>query len=439
MRSAFLTNAHKSLILRAMKARVVITGLGGLTPLGNSMERTWDSLVNGTPGIGPVTRFDVSAFPCRIAGELKGFDPLGYMTAKEAHRADPFIQYALAAAMMAIEDAGLTIEPDGARPRKSQSGALRTGVLVGSGRGGVTTSERNLIAFMAKGHRAVSPFYTPMSLVNMASGYISMKIGAKGPCLDVSTACATGTHALGEAMKIIQRGDADVMIAGGTEAALTPLILAGFCQAKALSLRNEEPAKASRPFDKDRDGFVLAEGAGVLVLEELAHARKRGAKIYAELAGYGISSDAYHYTRPDPEAEGPARAMALAIEDAGLGPEDIDYINAHGTSTVSNDRIETLAIKKTFHKHAYGLAVSSSKSMLGHMLGAAGAVEAAVTALALSHGIIPPTINYCTHDPECDLDYVPNRARKKDFHAALSNSLAFGGINAALVLKKVDS
>jgi 3-oxoacyl-[acyl-carrier-protein] synthase II len=418
-----------------MKARVVITGLGGLTPLGNSMERTWNSLVKSSSGIGHVTRFDASAFPCRIAGELKGFDPLGYMTAKEAHRTDPFIQYALAAAMMAMEDAGLTITPHGACPRKSQSGALRTGVLVGSGRGGVTTSERNLIAFMAKGPRAVSPFYTPMSLVNMASGYISMKLGAKGPCFDVSTACATGTHAVGEAMKLIQRGDADVMIAGGTEAALTPLILAGFCQARALSQRNEEPARASRPFDRDRDGFVLAEGAGVLVLEEMAHARKRSAKIYAELAGYGLSSDAYHYTRPDPEADGPARAMVLAIEDAGLRPENIDYINAHGTSTVSNDRIETLAIKKSFRKHAYSLAVSSSKSMLGHMLGAAGAVEAAVTALAIYEGVIPPTINYETSDPECDLDYVPNTARKQTVRAALSNSLGFGGINAALVLK----
>jgi 3-oxoacyl-[acyl-carrier-protein] synthase II len=409
-----------------MKARVVITGLGGLTPLGNSMERTWNSLAIGTSGIGPITRFDASAFPCRIAGELKGFDPLGYMTAKEAHRTDPFIQYALAAAMMAMEDSRFSLTPNS---------ALRTGVLVGSGRGGVTTSERNLIAFMAKGPRAVSPFYTPMSLVNMASGYISMKLGAKGPCLDVSTACATGTHALGEAMKLIQRGDADVMIAGGTEAALTPLILAGFCQARALSQRNEEPAKASRPFDRDRDGFVLAEGAGVLVLEELAHAQKRGARIYVELAGYGLSSDAYHYTRPDPEADGPARAMALAIEDAGLGPEDIDYINAHGTSTVSNDRIETLAIKKTFRKHAYSLAVSSSKSMLGHMLGAAGAVEAAVTALAIYEGVIPPTINYESPDPGCDLDYVPNTARKQTVRAALSNSLGFGGINAALVLK----
>ena len=429
----------KRLVLRAMKASVVITGLGGLTPLGNSIERTWDSLLKSTSGIGQVTRFDASALSCRIAGELKGFDPLGYMTAKEARRADPFIQYALAAATMAIKDAGLAIAPHEACPRNSRRESLRTGVLVGSGRGGVMTSERNFAAFMAKGPRAISPFYTPMSLVNMASGYIAMKLGAKGPCLDVSTACATGTHALGEAMKIIQRGHADVMIAGGAEAALTPLIFAGFCQARALSLRNEEPEKASRPFDRDRDGFVLAEGAGVLVLEELDHARHRGAKIYAELSGYGLSSDAYHYMRPDPEADGPARAMALAIEDAGLMPEDIDYINAHGTSTVSNDRIETLAIKKTFQKHAYSLAVSSSKSMLGHMLGASGAIETAVTALALSHGTIPPTINYGALDPDCDLDYVPNRARKKDLHAALSNSLGFGGINASVVLKKFHS
>jgi 3-oxoacyl-[acyl-carrier-protein] synthase II len=410
-----------------MKARVVITGLGALTPLGNSMERTWKSLVNSVSGIGPITKFDASDFSSRIAGELKGFDPLGHMTTKEAHKTDPVIQYALAAAMMALEDAELTLTPHS---------ALRTGVLVGSGRGGVTTSERNLIAFMAKGPRAVSPFYTPMSLVNMASGYISMKLKAKGPCLDVSTACATGTHALGEAMKLIQRGDADVMIAGGTEAALTPLILAGFCQARALSQQNKEPAKASRPFDRDRDGFVLAEGAGVLVLEELTHAQRRGARIYAELAGYGLSSDAHHYTLPDPEAEGPARAMALAIKDSGLEPEAMDYINAHGTSTVANDRIETLAIKKAFGRHAYKLAVSSSKSMLGHMLGAAGAVEAAVTALALHQRTVPPTINYEHRDPECDLDYVPNHARKKDIRTALSNSLGFGGINAALVLKK---
>ncbi len=306
---------------------------------------------------------------------------------------------------------------------------------MGSGRGGVT-AEKNMAALMTRGPRAVSPFYTPMSLVNMASGYISMKLGAKGPCLDVSTACATGTHALGEAMKIIQRGDADVMIAGGSEASLTPLVLAGFCQAQALSTRNDEPARASRPFDKRRDGFVPAEGAGVLVLEKRSHAEKRKARIYAELAGYGLTSDAYHYTRPDPAGDGPARAMTRAMQDAGVRPDEIDYINAHGTSTVPNDRVETLAVKKAFGNHAYKLAASSSKSMLGHMLGAAGAIEAAVTALALREGIIPPTVNYETTDPECDLDYVPNTARPMNVRAALTNSLGFGGINASLVLRK---
>ncbi len=422
-----MTNAGKPLILRPMKSKVVITGLGAVTPLGNDMKTTWRMLISGTSGIGPVKRFDSSKFPCRIAGEVKDFDPLRYMSAKEAHKTDPFIQYALAAALMAVEDSRFSVTSDS---------ALRTGVLVGSGRGGVATFEKNMAAYMARGHRAVSPFFTPMSLVNMAAGYISMKLGARGPCLDISTACATGAHAVGEAVKIIERGDADVMIAGGAEAAITPLILAGFCQAKALSLRNNEPVKASRPFDKNRDGFVLSEGAGVLVLEKTAHAEKRGARIYAELSGYGLSSDAYHYTLPDPDGDGPARAMSRALSDAGLRLEEIDYLNAHGTSTPSNDRIETLAIKKAFGSHAYKLAVSSSKSMLGHMLGAAGAVEAGVTALAIYEEIVPPTINYETPDPDCDLDYMPNKARKKQIRAALSNSFGFGGINAALVLKR---
>lgn len=416
-----------------MKRRVVITGLGAVTPLGNDMRTTWAAIVSGKSGIGHITRFDASAFPCRIAGELRGFDPLRFMAGKEVHKTDPFIQYALAAALMALDDAQLTPLPQGT---SAAGEAFRIGVLVGSGRGGVTTTEKNMAAYLSRGPKAVSPFYTPMSLVNMASGYLSMKLGAKGPCLDVSTACATGTHAVGEAMKIIERGDADVMIAGGAEAPLTPLLLAGFCQARAVSRRNGEPAKASRPFDRDRDGFVLAEGAGVLVLEEWGHAEKRGSKIYAELAGYGLTSDAYHYTRPDPAGDGPARAMSLAFADAGVRPQEIDYVNAHGTSTKSNDQIETLAIKKAFGGHARALAVSSSKSMLGHMLGAAGAVEAALCALALSEGTIPPTINYDSPDPSCDLDYVPNVARKKEIRAALSNSLGFGGINASLVLKK---
>jgi 3-oxoacyl-[acyl-carrier-protein] synthase II len=424
-----LTKEEKNLILRRMKLRVVITGIGMVTPLGNTTETTWLALLKGSSGIRRITSFDASAFSCRIAGELKGFDPLAFMNAKEAHRTDPFIQYALAAALMAVENSALSL-PDS---------AFRVGVLVGSGRGGISTTEKNMAALRTGGPKAVSPFFTPMSLVNMASGYISMKLGAKGPCLDVSTACATGTHALGEAMKIIQRGDADVMIAGGAEAAITPLMLAGFSRAKALSLRNDDPQKASRPFDRQRDGFALSEGAGVLVLEEQEHAEKRGARIYAELAGYGLSSDAYHFTRPGPEGEGSARAMTLALVDAGMRPDDIDYLNAHGTSTIQNDKIETLAIKKTFNDHALKLAISSSKSMLGHMLGAAGAVEAAVTAIALSEGIIPPTINLEHPDPECDLDYVPNTLRRQKIKAALSNSLGFGGINAALVLRKHDS
>jgi 3-oxoacyl-[acyl-carrier-protein] synthase II len=401
--------------------------MGAVTPLGHDLRSSWKALLRGHSGIGPVTRFDASALPSRIAGEVKGFDPLTFLDPKEALRTDPFIQYAVAAALMAVEDAGLALTPDS---------VLRTGVLVGSGRGGVMTNEKNLIAFLTKGHRAVSPHYTPMTLVNMASGYIAIKLGVKGPCLDVSSACATGTHAIGEAMKMIQRGDADVMVAGGTEAALTPLVFAGFCQAKALSRRNNAPEKASRPFDRDRDGFVLAEGAAVLILEELGRAEQRGAQIYAELAGYGLSSDAYHYTRPAPGGDGPARAISLALADAGLGREDVDYINAHGTSTESNDRIETAAIKMVFGEHAKKLVVSSSKSMLGHMLGAAGAVEAAITALALQQGIIPPTINYETPDAACDLDYAPNRMRTRQIRAAVTDSLGFGGMNAALVLRK---
>lgn len=411
-----------------MMRRVVITGLGAVTPLGSDIRTLWQGLLAGRSGIGPITRFDASSLPVRIAGEVSGFDPRTCMSAKHIHRTDPFIQYALAAALMACEDAHL--------PLRTPHSALRTGVLIGSGRGGVTTNERNLLAFQKGGHRAVSPFYTPMTLPNMASGFVAMRLGARGPCLDVSTACATGTHAVGEAMKIIQRGSAEVMIAGGAEAALSPLVLSGFSQARALSRRNDDPGRASRPFDRDRDGFVLAEGAGVLVLEEQEHAEKRGAPIYAEVAGYGLSCDAYHYTLPDPEGSGAAAAMALALADGGARPGEIGYINAHGTSTVPNDRIETAAIKKVFGPRAKELSISSIKSMLGHMLGAAGAVEAAVTALALRHGAIPPTINHEHADPACDLDYVPNKVRKTSFHAALSNSFGFGGINASLLLRK---
>lgn len=410
-----------------MTRRVVITGLGAVTPLGDTVASTWAAVQQGKSGIRRITRFDAEKFPCRIAGEVKDFDPRTCMNAREAHKTDLFIQYAVASAFMAIADAGIPV---------SSTLGPRVGVLVGSGRGGVTTQERNYIAFASKGPRAVSPFYTPMTLVNMASGYIAMKLGAQGPCLDVSTACATGTHSVGEAMHIIKRGDADVMIAGGSEAALSPLVLAGFCQAKALSQRNEEPEKASRPFDRDRDGFILSEGAGVLILEELTHAQKRNARIYAEIAGYGLTADAFHYTRPDPDGQGAGRAMAMALASAGLLPEDIDYLNAHGTATVQNDRIETLAVKSVFGADAYRLAVSSTKSMLGHMLGAAGAVEAIVTALAIYEGVVPPTINYSTRDPECDLDYVAAHAIRRSLKAALSNSLGFGGINATLALKR---
>ncbi len=410
-----------------MTIRVVITGIGAVTPLGNDIRTLWTSIKNGQSGIGRITKFDVSTFPCRIAGEVKNFDPLQCMTAKDAQKTDPYIQYALASALMAMQDARISI---GSRS------AHRIGVLVGSGRGGVTTAEKNMRALSNGGPRMVSPFYTPMSLVNMASGYISMKIGAKGPCFSISTACAAGTHALGEAMKIIQRGDADMMLAGGAEAPITPLILAGFCQARALSRRNSDPAGASRPFDRDRDGFVLAEGAGVLLLENLEHAVKRSAKIHAELAGYGLTSDAYHYTKPDPSGDGPARAMKLALSDAAVALEAVDYINAHGTSTKPNDRIETIAIKKVFGAHARQLAVSSSKSMLGHMLGAGGAVEAIISILAISEGIIPPTINFHHTDPECNLDYVPNTMRVQDIKTALSNSLGFGGANASLIFRR---
>lgn len=410
-----------------MRKRVVITGVGAVTPLALNMRDTWLALINGDSGIRHITKFDASSFPCRIAGELRGFDPLVFMSPKEAHKTDPFIQYGLAAAIMALEDSRLELSP---------IERSRTGVIVGSGRGGVATTEKNMIALITKGYRSVSPFYTPMSLVNMASGYISMKLGATGPCLDVSTACATGTHAIGEAMNIIRRGDADIMIAGGTEAALTPLMLAGFCRAGALSQRNSDPKRASRPFERDRDGFVLSEGAGVVILEELGRALRRGVRIYAEVAGYGLTADAYHYTMPDPEGTQPALAMELAISDAGMEPEDIDYINAHGTGTIPNDRIETKAIKKVFGSHSKKVAVSSSKSMLGHMLGAAGAVEACITALAIYEGIIPPTINYDQPDLECDLDYVPNTSRRVDIRAAISNSFGFGGSNASLLLKK---
>jgi 3-oxoacyl-[acyl-carrier-protein] synthase II len=409
------------------KRRVVITGVGAVTPLGNTAEEFWAGLLEGRSGIGPITRFDTTGYPTRIAGEVQGFEPLNYIDKKEARKLDPFLKYAIACAVMAVEDAGLDVgKVDGAR----------FGVLVGSGIGGIETLLDSHEVLRTKGPDRVSPFFIPMLIINMASGLISMRFGAKGPNSSVVTACATGNHAIGDAMKIIERGDADVMIAGGAEAIIVPLTIAGFCQMKAMSTRNDEPTKASRPFDAGRDGFVCGEGGGLVVLESLEHASQREARIYAEVVGYGMTSDAHHMTAPDPEGDGAARAMAGALSDAGLDPTAVSYINAHGTSTPYNDKFETIAIKRVFGEHAYRLAVSSTKSMTGHLLGAAGGIEAIATALAIQHGILPPTVNYETPDPDCDLDYVPNQARKQEIEVALTNAFGFGGTNATLALRK---
>ena len=407
--------------------RVVITGVGAVTPVGNTAEEFWAALIQGKSGIGPITRFDASPLPTKIAGELKGFDPLRYMDKKDDRKFDPFLKYAIACAAMAVEDAGLNVE---------RVDRTRFGVLVGSGIGGITTLLETHKVLLEKGPDRVSPFFIPMLIVNMASGLISMRFGAKGPNSSIVTACATGNHAIGDAMKIIQRNDADIMIAGGSEAIILPLTFAGFCQMKAMSTRNDDPARASRPFDATRDGFVCGEGGGLVVLESLAHALGRDARIYAEVVGYGMTGDAHHMTAPDPEADGAARAMLLAMKDAEVEPSVVGYINAHGTSTPYNDKSETMAIKRVFGEHARKLAVSSTKSMTGHLLGAAGGIEAIATALAIHHGILPPTINYETPDPDCDLDYVPNQARKQDVEIALSNAFGFGGTNATIVLRK---
>ena len=407
--------------------RVVVTGLGALTPLGNTTDEFWAALLQGRSGIGPITKFDTTGYPTRIAGEVKNFDPLKYVDRKDARRLDPYLHYAMACSCMAVDDAGLdTNTVDGER----------FGVLIGSGIGGITTLLDGEHARMEKGFDRVSPFVIPMLIVNMAAGLVSMRFGAKGPNSSVVTACATGNHALGDAHRIIQRGEADVMIAGGAEAMIVPLTIAGFCAMKAMSTRNDEPEKASRPFDADRDGFVCSEGAGILVLEALEHAVRRDARIYAEIVGYGMSGDAHHMTAPDPEGDGAARAMRGALRDAALAPTEVGYINAHGTSTPYNDKFETLAIKRVFGDHAARLAVSSTKSMTGHLLGAAGGIEAIASVLALHHGILPPTINYETPDPDCDLDYVPNQARKQDVDVALSNAFGFGGTNATLAFRK---
>ena len=407
--------------------RVVVTGVGAVTPVGNTAEEFWAALIQGKSGIGPVTRFDASPLPTRIAGELKGFDPLRYIDKKDDRKLDPFLKYAIACAAMAVEDAGLNVE---------RVDRTRFGVLVGSGIGGITTLLETHKVLLEKGPDRVSPFFIPMLIINMASGLISMRFGARGPNSSVVTACATGNHAIGDAMRIIQRNDADVMIAGGSEAIILPLTFAGFCQMKAMSTRNDDPGRASRPFDAARDGFVCGEGGGLLVLESLDHALARDARIYAEVVGYGMTGDAHHMTAPDPEADGASRAMSLALRDAGVEPTSVGYINAHGTSTLYNDKSETMAIKRVFGDHARKLAVSSTKSMTGHLLGAAGGIEAIATAFAIHHGILPPTINYETPDPDCDLDYVPNQARKQDVEIALSNAFGFGGTNATLVLRK---
>ncbi|TDI34417.1 MAG: beta-ketoacyl-[acyl-carrier-protein] synthase II [Acidobacteria bacterium] len=409
-----------------MSRRVVITGVGLVSALGLGTKETWDGLLSGKSGIGPVTHFDASDFSVRIAGEVKDFDPLRFIPKKDVKKMDAFIQYALAASDFAMEDAGLAIAEDN---------AARVGVFIASGIGGFGTIEREHSALLKGGPRRISPFFIPATIINLAAGHVSIRFGAKGPNLATATACSASTHAIGDAMKIIQRGDADAMIAGGSEAPITPMGIGGFAAMKALSVRNDEPERASRPFDRDRDGFVVGEGAGVLVLEELEGAEARGADIYAELVGYGMSSDAYHMTTPSETGDGARRVMENAIADAGIPPTEIGYVNAHGTSTAYNDRTETLAIRAVFGDHADQLAVSSTKSMTGHLLGGAGGLEAGITALALKEQIVPPTMNYENPDPDCNLDYVPNEARKLSFEYALSNSFGFGGTNAALLLK----
>jgi 3-oxoacyl-[acyl-carrier-protein] synthase II len=407
----------------------VITGVGLVTALATGTEETWKGLCEGRSGISTITRFDTTQFSTKIAGEVKNFDPLHWFEKKDVKKMDSFIHYAVAAAESAAKQAGLKITPELSE---------RTGVFIGSGIGGFSIIEREHMNFLEGGPRKISPFFIPSSIINLAAGQVSIRLGARGPNSAPCTACSSGAHAVGDAFRVISRGDADVMVAGGSEAAVTPMGVGGFAAMRALSTHNEEPQRASRPFDKDRDGFVVGEGAGVVILEELELAKKRGAQIIAELVGYGMSGDAHHITLPPDDGNGAHRVMLNAITDAGIKPEQVDYINAHGTSTPPNDRIETIAIKRLFGSHARKLAISSTKSMIGHLLGAAGAVEAGITSLVVERGIIPPTINYETPDPDCDLDYVPNKARKAEVRYALSNSFGFGGTNAALLFKKYE-
>ncbi|WP_270171921.1 beta-ketoacyl-ACP synthase II [Paenibacillus sp. SYP-B4298] len=413
-----------------MKQRVVVTGMGVMTSLGHDLDVFWGNLLEGKSGISEIEAFDVSAYPTRIAAEIKNFEPEQFgIDKKEARRMDRFVQFAAVASLKAIENAALKIG-DGVDPE-------RVGIMIGSGIGGLGTWEDQHNILLEKGPKRVSPFFIPMMIANMASGQVSILTGAKGPNSTAVTACATGTHSIGDSYKMIQRGEADVMICGGAEATIRPTGIAGFCSMRAMSTRNDEPQQASRPFDTARDGFVMGEGAGVLVLESLEHALARGAKIYGEVIGYGMSGDAHHMTEPDPD--GAARCMVRALKDAGIAPEDVDYINAHGTSTPVGDISETKAVKKAFGDHAYKVAVSSTKSMTGHLLGAAGGVEAVILGLTLSNGIIPPTINLDNQDPECDLDYVPNVARRSDVQTAMSNSFGFGGHNATIIMRKYEA
>ena len=416
-----------------MPRRVAVTGIGLVTPVGIGTEETWQALLGGASGIGSITRFDASEFSTRFAGEVKGFDPTRWISAREARSSmsDLFIQFAMAAGTMAMDDAGLVLEGELGE---------RTGCFIGSGMGGVATIESTHLALQAKGPRhGISPFFVTQIIINLAAGQLSIKYGAKGPCYSQVSACSSGAHAIGDAFRLIQRGEVDAMICGGSEAVVTPLGVGGFAAMRALSTRNDAPAQACRPFDLDRDGFVLSEGAGILVLEELEHAKKRGARIHAVVEGYAANADAHHITAPAAEGEGVQRCMRSALADAGLVPENIDYINAHGTSTKMNDSTETLAIKKVFGDHARKLMVSSTKSMTGHLLGAAGGAEAAFTSLAVARGQIPPTINYTTLDPECDLDYVPNVAREVRVEHALTNSFGFGGVNVCLIFGRQGS
>lgn len=410
-----------------MKRRVVITGIGIISPIGIGIEEFWSAIKEGKNGVDYITRFDTEGFSTKIAAEVKDFEPEDYMDKKESKRMDRFTQFAVAASKLAVEDAQLNL---------NSINKERFGVIIGSGVGGLATLEEQYEKLLKKGPKRISPFFIPMMISNMAAGQIAILLGAKGPNETVVTACASSTNAIGDSFKIIQRGDADIIITGGTEASITPLALAGFSSMKALSTNNDNPKLASRPFDKNRDGFVMGEGSAILILEELNHALNRGAKIYGEIVGYGMTCDAYHITAPAENGEGASRAMRIALDDAKIEPNQIDYINAHGTSTPYNDKFETAAIKEVFKDHAYKLKVSSTKSMTGHLLGAAGGLEGAVCALTVYHDFIPPTINYNTKDEECDLDYVPNKGIKHKVNYAMSNSLGFGGHNASIIIKK---